>query len=77
MKYVIKYTYDRIETGCECCTDYDSEIHVYEEHRVAEGVYTHQSETYSICDETELREYIGIMHPEYNNFELHPYSYFV
>lgn len=76
MKYIIKYTYDWVQLGCDCCTDWDSEIHVYEEHRVNDGVYTHYASTPTIYDEDDLREYINTACPEFNNFDLHPDSYF-
>lgn len=76
MKYVIMYTYDWVHLGCDCCTDWESEIHVYEEHRVAEGVYTHYSSIPTMYDEDDLREYINTECPEFNNFDLHPDSYF-
>lgn len=72
MKYVIQYTFDWVQLGCDCCTDWETEIHVFEEHRVAEGVYTHYASNIdSLYDEEELRAWVNDEIPEFNNFELH------
>lgn len=77
MKYVIQYTFHWVQLGCDCCTDWESEIHVYEEHRVDDGVYTsYMGDLTIMYDEDDLRKYINDNCPEFNNFELHPYSYF-
>lgn len=76
MKYVIQYTYDWIQQGCDCCVDWDSEMSVFEEHRVHEGVYTYHSNIPTMYDEQDLRQYVNETCPEFNNFELHPNSYF-
>lgn len=73
MKYIIQYEYDSYYTGCGCCSESSSEIHIYEEHRVRDGVYTsYIGHTDLIEDEEELREYINNTCPEFNNFDVHP-----
>lgn len=81
MKYVIKYTYDWFHLGCDCCTDWDSEMHVYELHTDDDGITTYTTHhtslnILSMYDENDLREYIELMHPEFSNYTLHPDSYF-
>lgn len=73
MKYVILYQYEWWDLGCGCCSDSGAEIHIYESHRVEEGVYTsHIAYAGYIEDEVELRQYINDVCPEFNNFDVHP-----
>ena len=71
MQYTIKYEYEWWEEGCGCCTDSSSEVHIYEEHRVEEGVYTSHFGVPIMEDEDELRAYFADNHPEYNGFVVH------
>lgn len=73
MKYIIQYEYDSYDLGCGCCSASSSEIHIYEEHRVNDCVYTSYIQYTSLIeDEEELREYINNACPEFNNFDVHP-----
>lgn len=77
MKYVIQYQYDTYYIGCDCCSESTSEIHIYEEHRVNDGVYTSYIEHADLIeDEDELREYINKTCPEFNNFDVHPDTHY-
>lgn len=77
MKYIILYEHDWWEEGCGCCTDSSAEIHIYEEDRVEDGVYTsHIPYAHYIQDEQELRAYINTVCPEFNNFDVHPDTYY-
>lgn len=68
MKYVIQYTHDYWSLGCDCCTDYSSEMEIYDENGTS--IYYNAYAPF-IEDEKYLREWVNEMLPQYNKFDIH------
>ena len=75
-RYTITYDYDFYQLGCECCSDWESEVTIYDTLR---DDNQDQLRTYESCfsvpmmySEKQLREYINSNYPEWNDFEIDP-----
>lgn len=68
--FTIKYSYYVYNLGCECCDDYVSEIHIYDNRRT-DGAYLSSFDCSLLCNEKELREYIHDMDSFYDGFTVH------
>lgn len=69
--FTVKYEYYTWHMGCDCCDDYASEIHIYDNRRT-DGAYASSFECGLIADEHELREFIHNMDSYYDGFVVHP-----
>lgn len=70
MKYTITYEYNSWSLGCECCTDYSSEIRIFEGGTLVKLIeYADMMENAS-----ELLEYIKEHYSEYSDCVVDPDS---
>lgn len=75
-RYTISYDYDWYSLSCECCLDWTSEVHIYDNLRPDNK---NHCVTYESCfsvptmyDEKDLRTYIESEYPEWADFIAHP-----
>lgn len=68
--YVIKYEYCSWEESCGCCTDYSSELSIYNENNLFVPLL--DSDYAPLLEDVdELCDYIAEHYPEYRDFVVH------